>query len=151
MSSPRRAGWRAKGIAADASVSDSSLGAALDSLSRCGGAYIDAGLAAIEASIKAKHLSTTTDDALHHMCRAEGMIGGTNNGSKEQCAKAFALLEGGINDKDHRPGSVKQGVFTAEMLGKNPPDLKPKAKALLTVERGQGCRGGAKRSLASLK
>jgi hypothetical protein len=143
-----------KGVAADASVSDSSLGASLDSMSRCGSAYIDAGLAAIEANIKAKHLSTTMTGALHHMCWAEGMVGGTNNGSKEQCAKAFALLEGGLNDKDAQPGSLKGGVFTAEMLGKNSPDLKPKAKALLTKlssNKDKDVADAAKSTLKTLK
>jgi hypothetical protein len=143
-----------KGVAADASVSDSSLGGALDSLSRCGGAYIDAGLVAIEANIKAKHLSNTMSDALHHMCWAEGMIGGTNNGSKEQCAKAFALLERGLNDKDSPPASLSQGVFAVEMLGKNSPDLKPKAKALLTKlssNKDKNVADAAKRGLGSLK
>jgi hypothetical protein len=143
-----------KGIAADASVTDSSLRPALDSLSRCGSAYIDTGLAAIEANIKAKHLSATTEDALHHMCWAEGMVGGTNNGSKEQCVKAYALLEGGLNDKDVPPAALSGGVFVVEMLGKNSPDVKPKAKAMLTKlskNADKNVAEAAKRSLDSLK
>ncbi len=143
-----------KGAAADASVPDGVLGAALDSLSRCGSAYIDAGLAAIEANIKAKHLSTTTSDALHHMCWAEGMVGGSNNGSKEQCAKAFSLVEAGINDKDAQPGSVAQAVFAVEQLGKNSPDLKAKAKALLTklsASKDKAVADTAKGSLGRMK
>ncbi|MEO8701594.1 MAG: hypothetical protein ABI867_16230 [Kofleriaceae bacterium] len=143
-----------KGVAADSSVADGILGAALDSLSRCGSAYIDAGLAAIEANIKAKHLSTMADDALHHMCWAEGMIGGANNGSKEQCAKAFALLEAGVNAKDHQPASLSQAAFTAEMLGKNSAELKPKAKALLTklaANADKDVAAAGKRGLDGLK
>jgi hypothetical protein len=141
-----------KGVAADPAISDAALGGALDSLSRCGGAYIDAGLAAIEANIKAKHLSTTTTDALHHMCWAEGMVGGTNNGSDEQCAKAFALLEAGVNDKEQQSGAISAAVFTAEMLGKNSPALKPKAKALLAkLSSNKDAAQTAKDSLARLK
>ena len=143
-----------KEAAADASVADGSLGAALDSMSRCGSAYIDAGLAAIEANIKAKHLSETTEDALHHMCWAEGMIGGTNNGSKEQCVKAYALLEAGMNDNDVPPAALSGGVFVVEMLGKNSPDVKPKAKALLkklSSNKDKNVADAAKRSLESLK
>ncbi len=141
-----------KGVAADASISDPVLGGALDSLSRCGSAYIDAGLVAIEANIKAKHLSSTTADAIHHMCWAEGMVGGSNNGSDEQCAKAFSLLEMGVNDKEPQSGALGAAAFTAEMLGKNSPALKPKAKALLTkLSSNKDSAEAAKRGLASLK
>jgi hypothetical protein len=143
-----------KTVAADPALEDDALRGALDSLSRCGSAYIDAGLATIDANIKAKHLGPVTVDALHHMCWAEGVIGGSMNGSKEQCAKAFALLETGVNDKGQQGDSMTSASFTAEMLGKNSPDLKPKAKALiakLSTNPDKGVADAAKRNLADLK
>jgi hypothetical protein len=124
----------AKSIATDAKTETTSktLGAALDALGKCSGTYIDDALAVIQTRLAAAKLNETLADSLHHTCWAEGIVGGTPNGTKEQCAKAFGILEKALGDKTIDKSALQSGIFTAEFLGKNSPDLKPKAVALVS-------------------
>lgn len=144
----------AKEVAADTSLTPFALRGALDSLSRCGGAYIDAALTDIEASIKDKKLNRHTSEMLYHMCWAEGVVGGTVNGTKEQCAKAYTILENGFNDKDAPPAEMSGSLFAIEMLGKGEAGNMPKAKALLTKlssNKDKNVADAAKGELKNLK
>jgi hypothetical protein len=144
----------AKTIAADPAITTRVLASASGSLARCKGAYIDAALSAVEARIAAEKLSDRASDSLHHLCWAEGIVGGAVNGTKEQCERGFAILARALTDKDAPPGALRQGVWVAEMLGKNGEGLDKQAKALISKfksHKDAAVADQAKRSLESLK
>lgn len=114
-----------------ASGDSQAFAGAIESLSRCKGAYIDDALAAIASRLATMKLNERLANGLNHMCWAEAVVGGTPNGSKEQCAKAFSTLEKAMAVKDVDKSGLEAGLFAAEYLGKNSPDLKSKAKALI--------------------
>ncbi len=120
----------AKTLVKDPATPEPAFGGAAESLSRCKGAYLDDVLAAVEVRLGTGKLTDTLANSLHHMCWAEGLVGGTPNGSKEQCAKAFALVEKGLSDKDASVAGRTAGLYAVEFIGQNAPDLKAKAKAL---------------------
>jgi hypothetical protein len=143
-----------KSIAADPAAPPGGFSGALESLAACKDAYIDDALNAIEARIKTEKLTDTTTDKLHHMCWAEGMVGGSPNGTPAQCERAFSILAAAVVDKDLKPGVVRQGLWVVEMLAENAPDLKKKAKPLLskfTGAKDKEVKDQAKESLGKLK
>jgi hypothetical protein len=143
-----------KSIAADPAAPAGGYSGAVESLGACKGAYIDDALNAIEARIKTEKLTSVATDKLHHMCWAEGLVGGSPNGTPAQCDRAFTILATAVVDKELQPETVRSGLWTVEMLATNSPDLKKKAKALLSKFSGakdKEVKDQAKESLAKLK
>lgn len=120
----------AKSVVTDASASEPAFAGAAESLDRCKGAYIDDVIAGVDARLAKGKLTFRLANNLYHTCWAEGLVGGTPNGTKDQCAKAFAVLAKGIDDKDAPVDGRTTGLSSVGFLGENDPDLKPKAKAL---------------------
>jgi hypothetical protein len=143
----------AKEVASDASLSARVFGAAVDSLGRCKGPYIDHALTVIEARIAKEKMSEPVANGLHHMCWAEGVIGGTVNGTQPQCEKALALLIKGAEDKDTPPAAASQAVWAIEMLGKNGGQEKKAKEALdkLSNHKEKQVADKAKSSRKNLK
>jgi hypothetical protein len=142
-----------KEVASDPAANPRLAAGALDSLGRCSGPYIDAALTAIEARVAANKLTEPTANALHHMCWAEGMVGGTPNGTPEQCTRVMQILEKGVKDKDIPADGARMGTMAIEFVSKNAGQV-AKGKALLgqlSSSKNADVAKYAKESLARLK
>ncbi|MEO8701922.1 MAG: hypothetical protein ABI867_17895 [Kofleriaceae bacterium] len=140
-----------KGIATDAAATTGAVAGAVASLGRCQGAYIDDALTALEGQLANGKLTADLTTALHHMCWGGVVTGGTINGTKAQCARAFDLLATGVAGKDVPPGVLRTALWTAGALAQNEPGLGARTKQLLAKFTGHADKDVADQARDGIK
>jgi hypothetical protein len=141
-----------KSVAADTAAPARGFAGAVESLGRCKGTYIDDALAAIEARLAGGKLTDDLANALHHMCWAEGVVGGTPNGSPEQCERTFGILSKAVAAPDVPANTMTSAIYSLAFVAKNA-KLQAKAKPILTTlstNKDKNIADAAKRGLQGM-
>jgi hypothetical protein len=105
-------------------------GGALGAMTRCKGAYLDAALDALEKRMGSGPLDETLAQLPHHACWAEGVVGGSVNGTPEQCKRALGLSAKAAETPSLKGEPLRLIVWGIAQIAQNG-NLRTEGKALL--------------------
>jgi hypothetical protein len=120
---------------------------AAESMSRCGGTYIDAALEALDVRVAKEQIDNALGEAIKEQCA-----------SSAQCTKAIDLLEKATKRADLSKEALSTLIWVIESVGTHAPsdatEVRRKAKALLeelAKNKDSTVGGDAKKRLESFK